>query len=60
MTLERALIQLIKEKKGRLEYDDDIYYEFNVKHLDIEKLLTLSQQYASKQTQLLVHNFLKK
>ena len=60
MTPERSLIQLIKDKKGQIEYDEDIRYEIRQKNVSLEKLLTLSEQYASKNTQLLVRDFLKK
>jgi hypothetical protein len=59
MTPERALIQLIKDKKGQLEYDEDIRSEIRQKNVSLKKLLALSEQYASKKTQLLVRNFLK-
>ena len=59
MTPERALIQLIKEKKGQLEYDEDVRYEIRENKVSVNKLLALSEQYTSKRVQLLVRNFLK-
>jgi len=60
MTPERALLQLIIEKKGQLEYEADIYREIKKNAVSLEKLLTLSKEYLSKNNQLLVHGFLQK
>ena len=39
MTRERALIQLIEENDGKLEYAQDIYQEIKNKNLSLNKLL---------------------
>jgi hypothetical protein len=60
MTRERALIQLIDDSNGRIEYDDDIYYEIKTGNVSKQKIISLSQKYASKRVQILVKNFLEK
>lgn len=60
MTKERALIQMIDDSNGRIEYDDDIYYEIQTGNVSKQKIISLSQKYASKRVQLLVKNFLEK
>jgi hypothetical protein len=59
MTPERALLQLIIEKKGQLEYETDVYREIRKKAVSLEKLLALSKAHLSKNNQLLVHTFLQ-
>lgn len=59
MTRERALIQLIDDEDGKVEYDDDIYDEIKKGVVSKKKLISLSQKYASKRVQILVINFLK-
>lgn len=60
MTRERALIQLIDDSNGRIEYDDDIYYEIQTGNIPKQKIISLSEKYASKRVQILVKNFLEK
>jgi hypothetical protein len=50
---ERALIQLIKEKKWESEYQDDIVRQFGTL-VDLEKLSALLEQHGSKSLQYLV------
>lgn len=50
---ERALIQLIKEKKGKSEYYDDIVRQFGTL-VDLEKLTALLAEHGSKSLQALV------
>jgi hypothetical protein len=59
MTRERALIQLIEENDGKLEYAQDIYQEIKNKNISTTKLITLSQKHTSKRVQLLVKKFLE-
>jgi len=59
MTRERALIQLIEENDGKLEYAQDIYQEIKKKNISTTKLITLSQKHTSKRVQLLVKKFLE-
>ncbi|MDR0608009.1 MAG: hypothetical protein LBG52_06835 [Candidatus Peribacteria bacterium] len=60
MTRERALLQLVIEQKGQLEYTEEVYKEIKEKAVLKEQLLALSQQHLSKNNQLLVHTFLAK
>ena len=60
MTKERALIQLIDDNDGKIEYDDDIYDEIRKGVVSKQKLISLSQKYASKRVQTLVKIFLEK
>lgn len=59
MSPERALLQLIKESNGKIEFDEDIYQLMEQKKIDNKKLLILSQKHTSKKVQTLVHNFLQ-
>lgn len=59
MSPERALIQLIKDNKWRLEFQEDIAYKIRKGDLDSKKILSLCQKYCSKNTQILVDSFLK-
>lgn len=60
MTRERALIQLIKDNDWKLEYSDDIYREIKTWKVSKDKILSLAKKHTSKQTQLLVEDFLEK
>ena len=60
MTPERALLQLIIEKKGQLEYETDIYREIKKNAVSLKKLLAWSKAHLSQNNQLLVHSFLQK
>lgn len=56
---ERALIQLIKEKKWKLEFAEDIYELIEKWEIDIDKLQDLAIKHTSCQTQILLQEFLK-
>lgn len=56
---ERALIQMIDESDGKIEYAQDIYQEIKKKNISPTKLITLSEKYTSKRVQLLVKKFLE-
>jgi len=60
MSPERALIQLIKDTNGELEFADDIYNLLQYWTVDKEKLIELSQKYCSKSVQHLITIFLEK
>ncbi|MEI7919412.1 MAG: hypothetical protein WCH65_04360 [bacterium] len=60
MTKERALIQLIDDSNGKMEYDDDIYYEIQTGNISKQKIISLSKKYASRRVQILVKNFIEK
>lgn len=59
MTPERALIQLIADNNGKVEYEDDIYDELRENSVSRAKLISLAKQYVSKRTQILVKEFLE-
>lgn len=56
---ERALIQLLKERKWKLEFAEDIYELIKKWEIDVDKLRNLAVKYSSHQTQILLQNFLK-
>ncbi len=58
MTPERALIQLIDESDGKMEYAQDIHKEIKKKIISPTKLIALSQKYCSQRVQILVKKFL--
>ena len=60
MTPERALIQLIKDTNGNMEYAEDIYYEIHKWNVSKEKLISLAKKHTSRKTQSLVQDFLQK
>lgn len=59
MTRERALIQLLIDDNGKLEYPEDVYNEFRKWAISKQKLIQLSQKHASKRVQSLISDFLK-
>ncbi len=59
MTSERALIQMIDENDGKMEYVEDIYQEIKKKIISPTKLISLSQKYCSQRVQILVKQFLE-
>lgn len=59
MTPERALIQLLKDTKGIVEFKEDICYEILRNNVDKTKMKNLCQKYCSKSTQTLINDFLK-
>jgi hypothetical protein len=58
MKPERALIQLLDDSDGKLEYAEDIYQLFLDNKISKTKLLSLATQYASKRVISLVQQFL--
>lgn len=60
MTPERALIQYLKDTNWKLEYNDDIYREIKAWKVSKDKLLLLARKHTSRQTQILIEEFLKK
>lgn len=58
MKPERALIQLLDDSDGKLEYADDIYELLRDNKISKTKLLSLATQYSSKRVISLVQNFL--
>ncbi len=59
MTPERALIQLIDESEGKMEYVQDISQEIRKNIISKTKLMSLAEKHSSKRVQLLVKEFLE-
>ncbi len=59
MSPERALIEMIKESKWKLEYTDDVYEQMSKGNVSREKILSLAKKHTSKAVQVLVEKFLK-
>lgn len=59
MTGERALIQLIDESEGKMEYVQDIYQEIRKNIISKTKFMSLTEKHSSKRVQLLVKKFLE-
>jgi len=58
MTPERALIQLLIDRKGKPEYKEDIFYQIKKWNIDTNKTKEISTKYCSKNNQNLINSFL--
>lgn len=58
MSKERALIQLITDTNGKMEYKSDIYNQIKTWKVSKQKLLSLSKKHTSKRVQLLIQQFI--
>jgi hypothetical protein len=57
MSRERALIQLLLETKGNLEFRDDVIYQIDKWNIDPHMLLTLSQTHLNRSQQFFITQF---
>lgn len=58
MTPERALIQMIIEYKGVLEFEEDIAYKIQIGEVNKDVLLKMSQKYCTRNNQQLLEKYM--